>query len=57
MADGSLSASSRLVSITTNNGVVTISGNVASKADMRRIVRLAKEVNGVRKVDNQMTGS
>jgi hyperosmotically inducible protein len=57
MGDGSLSASSRLVSITTNNGVVTISGTVASKDDMNRIVRLAKDVDGVRKVDNQMSVS
>ncbi len=57
MSDGSLSATSRLVSVTTNNGVVTISGTVASKDDMNRIIRLAKEVDGVKKVDNQMTVS
>ena len=57
MSDGSLSASSRLVSVNTNNGVVTISGTVASKDDMHRIVRLAKDVDGVRKVDNQMSVS
>lgn len=57
MSDGSLSATSRLVSVTTNNGVVTISGTVASKDDMNRIVRLAKEVDGVKKVDNEMTVS
>lgn len=57
MSDGSLSASSRLVSVTTNSGVVTISGTVASKDDMNRIVRLAKDVDGVRKVDNQMSVS
>lgn len=55
MSDGSLSASSRLVSVTTNNGVVTLSGTVASRDDMNRIIRLAKDVDGVRKVDNQMT--
>jgi len=57
VSDGSLSASSRLVSVTTNNGVVTISGTVASKDDMNRIVQLAKDVDGVKKVDNQMTVS
>ena len=57
MSDGSLSASSRFVSVSTTNGIVTISGTVASKDDMNRIVRLAKDIDGVRKVDNQMTVS
>lgn len=54
LADTSISASSHFVSVTTNNGVVTLSGNVASKDDMNKIVHLTKNVDGVKKVDNQM---
>lgn len=55
MTDGSLSATSRLVHVETTNGVVTLTGSVPSKEDSRRIERLAKEVQGVRKVQNQLT--
>lgn len=55
LADSTLSASSRFVSVETNNGVVTLSGNVASKEDRDRIVKIAKDINGVKSVDNQMT--
>ncbi len=55
MTDSSLSTSSRLVHIETTNGVVTLTGSVPSKEDSRRIERLAKEVQGVKKVQNQLT--
>ena len=57
VTDSELSASSRLVSVTTNNGTVTLSGAVSSKDDMNRIVKITKNVDGVKKVDNQMTVS
>jgi len=57
MADSSLSASSRMVSVSTTNGVVTLSGNVASQSDMDRIMSITQGVNGVQSVDNQMTVS
>lgn len=53
--DGYLSTGSKLVSVTTNDGIVTITGNVGSKRDMYRIVKLARKVQGVSKVDNEMT--
>lgn len=43
--------------VTTNNGVVTLTGNVSSKSDENKIVRIAKSVDGVVRVDNQMTNS
>lgn len=55
VTDGQLSMSSKRVSVTTNMGVVTISGTVSSRNDMNRIVSLAKAVPGVQSVDNQMS--
>jgi len=55
LSDSTLSASARFVSVTTNNGVVTLTGNVHSSEESRRIERKVKSVTGVRKVDNQLT--
>ena len=55
MSDSTLSASARLVSVTTNNGDVTITGSVPSQKDMDRIVSIAEGVSGVKSVNNQMT--
>jgi hyperosmotically inducible protein len=54
IADASISASARLVSVSTTDGVVTITGSVPTMADRDRIVRIAKNVDGVVSVDNQM---
>ncbi len=54
LSDSSVSGSARFVSVTTNNGVVTLTGNVPSQADAGRIVKITKNVEGVRSVDNQM---
>lgn len=55
VTDGSLAAGSRFVSVSTTNGVVTLSGTVANSSEMSAIVRKVKGVNGVRSVNNQMT--
>lgn len=55
MADSSISASARFVSVNTTDGVVTLTGTVPTQADSDRIVRIAENVNGVMSVDNQMT--
>lgn len=55
VADNSLSSSARMISVTTNNGVVTLTGTVASKEESRRVVRMVKNVSGVKSVDNQLT--
>jgi hyperosmotically inducible periplasmic protein len=57
MADSSLSASARFVSVSTTNGAVTLTGTVPTNADRDRIGRIAKNVNGVQSVDNQITVS
>jgi osmotically-inducible protein OsmY len=55
MSDNSLSSSARMISVTTNNGVVTLTGTVASKEESRKVVRMVKSVSGVTDVDNQLT--
>ena len=54
MADSSLSASARMISVTTNNGVVTLTGTVASKEESRKVARIVMNVTGVSSVDNQL---
>ena len=54
MMDGSLSAHARMISVTTNNGVVTLTGTVASSAESHKIVKMVKSVSGVNSVDNQL---
>jgi len=54
MSDSSLSSSARLVSVTTNNGVVILTGNVPYQYDADRIVKITKNVDGVNRVDNQL---
>ncbi len=55
MSESSLSSSARMVSVTTNNGVVTLTGTVASRDESRRVVSLVESVDGVKNVDNQLT--
>ncbi len=57
MGDSSLSSSARMVSVTTNNGVVTLTGNVASRDESRKVVSLVESVDGVKNVDNQLVVS
>lgn len=40
------------INVTTNNGVVTLSGNVDSKAQVQKAVAIAKGIKGVRDVDS-----
>ncbi len=55
MSESNLSASARFVSVTTNDGVVTLTGTVPTREDSRHIERKVKGVSGVRRVDNQLT--
>jgi hyperosmotically inducible periplasmic protein len=55
MTDNSLSLKARVISVTTNNGVVTLTGTVESKEESRKVVRIVKDVPGVNSVDNQLT--
>lgn len=55
MSDSSLSGSGKLVSVETNDGVVTLTGTVPSKDESRYIERKVKAMDGVKRVDNQLT--
>ncbi len=55
--DNSLSSSARMISVTTNKGVVTLTGTVASNEESHKIVKMVKSVPGVKSVDNQLTVS
>ena len=55
LSDSSLSPGNRFVSVTTNDGVVTLKGKVSDRYQMNEIVKAAEKVEGVKKVDNQMS--
>jgi osmotically-inducible protein OsmY len=57
MMEGSLSSNARMISVTTNSGVVTLKGTVASKDERRKVIKMVKGVVGVKKVDDQLTVS
>ncbi len=45
------------ISVTTNNGVVVLSGVVDTKAQMQKSIAVAKAVKGVRNVDSSALSS
>ena len=42
------------INVNTSNGVVVMSGAVASKADEQRAIQLARQVSGVREVRSEL---
>ncbi|RUO62201.1 BON domain-containing protein [Pseudidiomarina insulisalsae] len=48
-------ASGMQVNVQTNGGVVTLSGEVPSAADIKAIERIVRDVNGVKEVRNELT--
>lgn len=55
LTDSSLTPGNRFVSVTTDHGVVTITGDVSNISQMNQIVKKAEGVSGVQKVENQMS--
>jgi hyperosmotically inducible protein len=53
-ADGSLSTNAKNVKIITNDGTVTLRGPVKSEKEKADIEAKAKQVAGVKRVDNQL---
>ena len=53
-ADDSLSTNAKNVKIITNNGMVTLRGPVKSEKEKAEIEAKAKQVAGVKSVDNQL---
>lgn len=52
--DSTLSAEARSITVTAENGVVTLRGTVTSNAEADRVEALAKGVTGVTRVDDQL---
>jgi len=55
MADTSISGYARWVSVSTTDGVVTLTGTAPTREDREKVVKIAKRVKGVMRVDNQIT--
>jgi osmotically-inducible protein OsmY len=53
-ANKSLASYENIVTVTTNGGVVTLSGDVAKKKDADKIVKMTQKVEGVQGIDNQL---
>lgn len=49
--------SSTLISVSTNNSVVTLTGNLPSKDMRNKAVNVAQQTTGVKKVNNYLTSS
>jgi len=43
------------VAVTTNNGVVTLTGSVQSEQAMKKVLDIAQEADGVTRVENRLT--
>jgi hyperosmotically inducible protein len=43
------------VAVTTNNGVVTLTGSVGSEQAMKKVLDMAHDTDGVTRVDNKLT--
>lgn len=57
LSDNSLSLGDQFISVSTTNGVVTLSGEVSTRAQMDKIIKIVRGVKGVVKVNNQLTVS
>lgn len=55
MTNGSLSSSARMISVTTNNGIVLLTGVVQNRKEGEKVLRMIQDVAGVRGIDNHLT--
>lgn len=53
MSDETLSVGARGVTVTSDNGKVTLKGSVASNQERMKLEEIAKKVKGAKSVDNQ----
>ncbi len=54
MADSELSARARIMSVSTTDGVVTLGGTVISQAEADKAIKVAKSIEGVKKVKSML---
>ena len=57
LSDSSLSPGNRFVSVSTTDGVVTLTGKVSDQYQINEIVKKAEGIAGVKSVVNKMTVS
>jgi osmotically-inducible protein OsmY len=55
VSDDSLSTTGKNVTVVSENGNVTLRGNVKDQSEKEKIASTAQQVTGVAKVDNQLT--
>jgi hyperosmotically inducible periplasmic protein len=55
ISEDALSGSAKNLSISTSDGVVTLRGPVQSAREKDRVGELAMEIDGVKRVDNQLS--
>lgn len=55
MTDPLTSTKGKIVTVNTTNGVVTLSGGVPTKEEKKRIEQTVEGINGITKVNNQLT--
>lgn len=55
LSDTTIGAMARFVSVSTTDGVVTLTGSVPTQKDKDLIGKIAKKVKGVSRVDNRIT--
>jgi len=55
MSDNSLALGDQFISVSTTNGVVTLTGEVSTETQMNKIIKIVRNVNGVVNVNNQLT--
>lgn len=55
MTNSSLSSSARMISVTTNNGIVLLTGVVQNRKEGEKVLRMIQDVAGVRGIDNHLT--
>lgn len=55
LSDNSLALGDKFISVSTTDGVVTLTGEVSTEAQMNKIIKIVRDVKGVVKVNNQLT--
>ena len=55
MSDSSLSKGARMISVTTNDGVVILSGIVENRREGEKVIAMVKDTPGVVRIENHLT--
>ncbi len=55
MTNSSLSSSARMISVTTKDGIVILTGIVKNRKEGDKVLRMIKDIAGVRGIENHLT--